>query len=191
MTLDWKHWLLSHLIWVALAAGLFVGFRSWRAEHDQRMADEKAVAVSQQVVKSLQDQITQRDAASAKQVQTIVKVIHDVATPQQAVAALPTVLQQPLASPVSVSGTGDWLVPKADVLTIFGQLADDKICRAELTTASADLVSEKAINTQLTGQIAILKKKPKFWSRVKSDLKKVGVGVALTVGAEILLRGKL
>src|SRR5580692_6224305 len=107
MNLDWKHWVLSHLIWVALAAGLFVGFRSWRAEHDARLAAEKSIAVSQQQVKSLQDQITQRDAASAKQVQTIVKVVHDVQTPQQVPAALPSVVSVPLPVPTTVAANGD------------------------------------------------------------------------------------
>lgn len=182
MTLDWKHWLLTHLIYVVIIVAMVVGFRSWRTEHDARLAAEKSIAVSQQVVKSLQDQITQRDAVSAKQVQTIVKVVHDVQTPQQAAQALPSVLSAPLPTAVVPQGSGDWLVPKADVLPLFAQLGDDKICRAELTTASADLVSEKAITTQLNGQIAILKKKPSFWHRVGSTMKKVGIGVGIGIG---------
>ena len=182
MTLDWKHFVLSHLIWIALAAGLLVGFRSWRAEHDARLAAEKSIAVSQATVKSLQDQITQRDAASAKQVQTIVKVVHDVQTPQQAVAALPQVVTAPLPAPVVAGANGVVTIPALDVLPLFAQLGDDKICRAELTTANADLVTEKAINTQLTGQIAILKKKPSFFHRLGSTMKKVGIGVGIGIG---------
>lgn len=182
MTLDWKHWLLTHLIYIVIIVAMVVGFRSWRAEHDARLAAEKSIAVSQQVVKSLQDQITQRDAASAKQVQTIVKVIHDVQTPQQAAQNLPAVVTSPLAAPVAVEASGDWLVPRSDVMGIFAQLSDDKLCRVELTNVRADLTDEKAINTQLNGQIAILKKKPSFWHRVGSTMKKVGIGVGIGIG---------
>jgi hypothetical protein len=182
MTLDWKHWLLTHLIYIVIIAALVLGFRSWRAEHDARLAAEKSIAVSQQQVKSLQDQITQRDAASAKQVQTIVKVVHDVTTPQQVPTALPSVVNVPLPVPTTVATNGDWTIPAPDVIPLFSQVADDKICRTELTTAQADLVSEKAITVQLNGQIAVLKKKPSFWHRVGSTMKKVGIGVGIGIG---------
>jgi hypothetical protein len=181
MTLDWKHWVLTHLLYIVIIVAMVVGFRSWRAEHDARLAAEKSIAVSQQQVKSLQDQITQRDAASAKQVQIITKVVHDTKTPEGAAKALPEVVSS-LPAQVIPQSSGDWLVPKADVLPIFQQLADDKICREELTTANADLVSEKAIAAQLNGQIAILKKKPSFWHRVGSTMKKVGIGVGIGIG---------
>jgi hypothetical protein len=181
MTLDWKHWLLTHLIYIVIIAALVLGFRSWRAEHDARLAAEKSIAVSQQQVKSLQDQITQRDAASAKQVQTIVKVVHDTATPLQAAQNLPLVVTTPLPAPVTVGANNGWLVPAVDVPNLFQQIADDKICRTELTTANADLVSEKAITVQLNGQITVLKKKPSFWHRVGSTMKKVGIGVGIGI----------
>jgi hypothetical protein len=181
MTLDIKHFILSHLIWVALAAGLFVGFRSWRAEHDARLAAEKSIAVSQQQVKSLQDQITQRDAASAKQVQIITKVVHDTTSPQQAAANLQSVVSTPLPAPVTVTQQQGWLVPAADVLPIFQQIADDNICREQLATTTKDLSDERAITTQLNGQIAILRKKPSFWHRVGSTMKKVGIGVGIGI----------
>ena len=175
MTLDWKHILL----WLAMIAVALVGFKSWVREHDDKLAAKQAEAIAAVQVKNLQQQITDRDAVSAQKVQTIVKVVHDTTTPQQAVQHLPEVVTAPLPAPVVAQPSGDYVVPKADVLPIFQQLADDKICREELTTAQADLTDTKAIVVARDTEIKTLKKPRGFWGNVKTVAKDVGIGVGI------------
>jgi hypothetical protein len=182
---NWHIHLSYVVVGLVLAVGSYVGVKSFVAEHDARVAAENQIKVNEATVKSLQQQIADRDAQAAKQQQVIVKVVHDVKTAPQAAAALPQVVNQPLPAPVEAQPNGSWLVPQPDVLPVFQQLADDKICRSELSTAQADLTDTKAVVAAKDAEIVALKKKPKFWHRVGSTMKKVGIGVG--IGALIAL----
>jgi hypothetical protein len=179
VTFDYKHFVLSHLIWIIAVAIALVGFHSWKLEHDDKLAIKQAEAVAEVQVKNLQQQIRDRDAESAQKVQTIVKVVHDVKTPEQAAQALPQVVTVPLPAPVETQPNGSWLVPQADVLPVFQQLADDKICREQLTTTTKDLVDTKAIVVARDTEIKTLKKPRGFWGHVKDTAKDVGIGVGI------------
>lgn len=208
MTFDVKHWLLTHALWiVALGVG-FVGFNSWRSEHDARLAAQITISKDEQQVKSLQDQIgqnnsaiaslqqqmTQRDQNAAKQINQLTTLVSKVQTVPQAVAALPQVSQLPVAP--TVQSDNSVVLPSADVLPLFQQLSDGKECAVKLNTCQADLTDEKAIDakdqstiTDQTKQLALkndeiqaLKKKPSFWHRVGTTMKEVGIGVGIGFG---------
>jgi hypothetical protein len=177
-----------HIFYLVIIVALIFGGRMWVQERDLRMAQETTVAVLQNHVQTLEAQINQRDEQAAKQQQVIVKVIHDVQTVPQAVAAVPQVVTTPLPVPVTSDASGDMIIPKDDVIQVFDQLADDKLCNSKLSTAAADLVDEKNINANLTQQIAVLKKKPKFIKRVLRDAKLIGIGAGLgAIGLLILV----
>jgi hypothetical protein len=167
-----------HLYYIVLALGCWYGTHTWLQEHDQRMAAEAALKSTVTQVANLQTQIKDRDTASAKQQQVIVKVIHDTVTPTQAVAAIPSVTA-PLPKPITLDANQDMIIPEPDVVQIFDQLADDKLCRVQLSTAAADLVDEKSIAAGLQTEVTTLKKKPSFIKRVKHDAKIIGIGIAI------------
>lgn len=179
MTLDWKHWVLSHLIWVVLVGSSIVGFESWKAEHDARLQADATIKAAQAQIVTLQQGIADRDKAAAIAVAPVIKIIHDVQTPQQAVAALPKVLIQPLPKPIAPQSDNSVVIPAPDVVPLFDQVADDSVCRQLLTTNQADLQDTKAIVTQQANEITALKKKPAFWHRIKSGAIKVGIGIAI------------
>jgi len=188
MTFDYKHFVLSHLVWIMAVIVAVIGFYSWRGEHDSRLLADAQVSASNAVVKSLQQQISVRDSAAQKQQAVIVKVIHDVQTPAQAIARLPEVVNTPLPVPVAVASTGDLTIPQPDIVSLFQQLGDDKLCRSQLTMATADLSDTQAIVAQRDVEIKTLKKKPSFWHRVGGTMKAVGIGVGIgiAIGAHFL-----
>jgi alkylated DNA nucleotide flippase Atl1 len=206
-TLGISHFVLSHIPWVVLVVCAVIGFYSWRGEHDGRLiaeakvkADEQQVQVLQtniaqnnQAIASLQQQMEQRDAVSAKQIANLVGLVQKVQTVSQAVAALPQVSTLPVAP--TIQADNSVVFPSADVLPLFQQLADGATCKISLATAQADLTSEKAIEAKdestiadMTKQIALkddeiktLKKPKGFWKRVGGTLKSVGIGIGIGV----------
>jgi hypothetical protein len=180
-TFSLSTFVLSHLPWVVLMGALVVGFYSWRGEHDARILAEATIKASQAQITTLQEQIVARDKATTAQVAPIVQIIHDTTTTQQAAAALPKVLTQPLPTPIIPQADNSVVVPQPDVIPLFDQVADDSVCRALLTTAQADLTDTKGIVVQQTTEIVALKKKPSFWKRVGSTVKTVGIGIGIGV----------
>jgi Tfp pilus assembly protein FimV len=206
MTLDIKHWILSHLVWVVGVAVALYGFHTWSAEHDARLKaeatikqDESQVATLQQAitqnnqtVAQLQQQMAARDAQNANIIASLVKAKAQAVTPPQQVTVLQTEAKLPEPI-VSIPNTSDWRLPSADVAPLFEAVTDGAAATANLQTCTDDLTDEKNIvatdtktigdQTQQIGlkdnEIAALKAKPKFWHRVGSDLKKVGIGVGI------------
>jgi hypothetical protein len=168
-----------HIFYLVIILMLCFGGHEFIQEHDARMAAENQIKISQVTITDLQQQIVARDKQATAAQKVIVKVIHDVQTPAQAVSALPAVVTEPLPAPVTSNTSGDMIIPAADVVQIFDQLGDDKLCRSELVTASADLADTQAIVVQQTTEIKALKKKPSFWKRVKHDAKLIGIGTAI------------
>lgn len=204
MALDYKHWILTHLVWIALAAGLTVAFYSWRGEHDARLiaeakvkADETQVASLQQSIianaqqiAALQTQMEARDAAAAKQLAAISSLVSKVQTPDQAVRAFPQVSSLPVAPTVQ----GDSVVfPSQDIVPLFQQLAQGKQDGINLVACTADLKDEKSvaakqsdtITTQVKqiglkdDEIKALKQPKSFWQRAGGIAKAVGVGIGI------------
>lgn len=187
-TISLKAFLISHLLWAIVGLAVFVGFRSWRAEHDARLASDAAVKVSQVQVESLQAQIAARDKAAVATVAPVIKVIHDVQTTPQAIAALPAIVTAPLPTPVVPAPNNAILIPQPDVLPIFQQLGEAKVCAVQLSTAQKDLTDTKAIVSQRDEQIKTLSAKPKFWHRVESTAKKVGIGIGIGLGIALVVK---
>jgi len=167
------------IIGIVLALGGYIGVHSWIQEHDARLLAQQQEKISETVVKNLQQQIADRDAGAKQAQAVIVKVVHDTKTPEQAAQNLPQVVTAPLPVPVVTQPSGDWLVPKADVLPIFTQLADDKICRSQLDTTTKDLSDTKAIVVQKDAEITVLKKPKGFWGRLKTTTKDIGIGLGI------------
>lgn len=180
-SLDIKHFLLSHLVWVVGLAVALVAYHSWIGEHDARMFAVQEQRAADAQVKTLQQQIIDRDKQATVQVAPIVKIIHDVQTVPQAIQALPTVTTQPLPLPVLPAPSGGITIPEPDVLPLFDQVADDKVCRSLLATANSDLSDTRGIVKERDNEIKVLRKPKSFWSRTKSTLKIIGIGVGIGV----------
>jgi hypothetical protein len=178
--LDIKHFILSHLIWIVGVAVLLLGFHSWQGEHDARLLAAQEEKVAETQVKSLEAQISERDKQVTVQTAPIIKIIHDVKTVPEVIGALPTVMTRPLPQPIVQQSSGI-KIPELDVIPLFDQVADDKVCRSLLDTSSNDLADTRGIVKQKDDEIKALKKPKSFWSRTKSTLKVIGIGVGIGV----------
>lgn len=202
--LDWKHWALTHALYlVAIVIG-GIGIHSYIAEHDARVvaeakvkADESQVATLQQAITAnnqaiaqLQEQQNVRDAAAALQLRQLSALVSKVQTPTQVVGALPSVTTLP-ATPSS-NAAGDITFPAVDAVPLFRELSQGKQDSINLTACTADLKDEKSVaakqadtitaQTQQLGlkdnEIDALKHPKGFWKRFGHDLKVVAFSVA-------------
>lgn len=180
MAWDFKHFILSHLIWVIAATVAVFAFYSWRGEHDQRLLAEQAVKVADANVRYLEGRIADRDKQAAVQIAPTLRIIHETKTVPQAIKALPDVMTEPLPLPV-LPMNGGMFIPAPDVLPIFNQVADDKVCRVLLTTAQGDLADTREIVKERDKEIVTLKQPKSFWKRLKGVSKVAGICVAVGV----------
>ena len=169
---------LTHLTYIALIAIGAVGIRAYIQEHDQRILAEAAIKTSEAQVKDLQAQIVAVNAAAAQKVQTIVKVVHDAATPAQAIAAIPQVSNAPLNPEVVPTEPAKVSVDALPLLQELAQGKEDHIALEACQQTSALKDQQLAAKSS---EVAALKKKPSFWHRVAGTLKAVGVGVGIGV----------
>lgn len=174
-----KAWILSHLIWVvAVAVALVIGHIALD-QHDQRMAADATIKVSQANIAALQKQVSDRDAQLAQKVTVITKVVHDLGpapTTGQIVAAIPQLTDAPLNARVIAGDNVNISVAAFPLIQVLQQAAID---HATNLTCQGDLTSQKAISAQKDLEIAALKKKPSFISRVKHVAEAVGAGIAI------------
>jgi hypothetical protein len=197
-TFDWKHFVLSHLVWIAAAAVAVVAFYQWRAEHDARLqaeAQEKAsaqvIAQNAKDIADLRQQIKDNDAKAAQQVADIQKLVASVKTPAQMVKEIPVVAPSLPVQP-TIAPDDSLVFPKADVIPLFTELASGKTCAVQLAAAQKDLDAEKQI---VTKQDSDLKEKDKviagykkaaghrgFFGKIWSGVKTVGL---LAIGIEV------
>ena len=179
-----KAWILSHLIWVVAVAVALVLGHSYLVEHDARVVADAQIKVSEAAVATLQQQIAATNAAAAQKVVTITKIVHDVATPDEAVAAVPQLTDAPLNArtipnnPIQIS---------VDALPLIDLLGQAKIDKTNLDACTANLQSETAIVAAKQTEIVALKKKPSFLKRAAGVAKAVGVGI----GIGLLISGHL
>ena len=168
--------ILTHFVWVVALAIAFVGVRAWISEHDQRIAAGAALKTAEANVTQLQAQIKAADAAAAQKVKVVTKIVHDVQTTPQAVAAIPQLTNSPLNARPAVDNPAQISVDAIPLIQVLGQAKTDAI---NLGACQADLKNETAIAAQKDTQIAALKKKPSFFKRVGSALKLVGIGIGI------------
>jgi hypothetical protein len=158
-------------------------------EHEARITAEVTIKAQQSAISDLQKQMAVNDANTAQTIAALQKTLTQVKTPAQVIKVLPAVLPTPLPVAPTVNADSSVTFPAADVMALFTDLSNCKIQAVTLVGAQNDLASDaKIIDAQKT-EIAALKKRPRFWARVKSDAKKVGTGVAIgAIIAAILIK---
>jgi hypothetical protein len=177
-----KAWLLSHLVWiVAIAVGLLVGRVALR-EHDARVLSEAQVQASEKNVANLRWQIATTDKAAEQKAEVVTKIVHDAVTPSEQIAALPQLSDVPLNARLvpALSPNGP---PQAavDLAPLIQELGECKTAESNLGACKSDLQNEKAIASDKDTEITALKKKPKFFTRVKHGLELFGAGAVTVV----------
>jgi hypothetical protein len=174
-----KTWLISHLVWVvAVAVALVIGHVAL-SEHDARVKAEASIKASEATVASLQQQIATTNAQAAQKVTVITKVVHDLGpapTTGQIVAAIPQLTDAPLNARTIPGDPTNISVAAFPLIQVLQQAATDHV---NLGACQSDLKNETAISAQKDAQIAILKKKSPFLTRLKHGAELVGVGLAL------------
>ena len=170
-----------HTYYLGIILVLFLVGHSWLAEHDARLKADAVVKAAQTQINSLQQTIADRDKQAQQTVAPTIKIIHDTVTVPQAIQNIPDVVVKPLQAPIVPAPNNAMLIPEPDVIPIFDQLADDKVCRVLLTTANADALDQKKIIGEKDDQIVALKKKPGFWKRIGGVAKAVGIGIGIGV----------
>ena len=174
--LDFRHWILSHLVWVvAVTIALIMG-RSFIVEHDARILADAQIKTSEAAITTLQQQIAATNAAAAQKVQTVVKIVHDAATPTQVVTAIPQLTNVPLNARVAPDNPAQVAVDAQPFINLLGQAKTDAI---NLAACQSNLKDETAIVDQKQIEIAALKKKPSMWKRAAGVAKAVGVGIGI------------
>ena len=191
-----KTFLLSHLCWLILVGAGWIGFHAWLQEHDQRLLSDQVAKVAQQQISDLQaanavlqKQIADSDAQAQKTISALQAQSAQVKTNAQAIAAMPDVSSLP-ATIRPIQNSSDFLLPEADLLPLFQQLATGKEDAVALTACQAaranDVTIEANKDKEIAAQgqeIAAIKKKPSFWHRVGSITKQVLIGVGIGVVA--------
>lgn len=175
---------LAYLVLFAVASvSSYLVFTSWRAEHDARLVSEVKVRAAEDLVKSLQQQMQDRDAAAAQQISDLRKLAAAVRTPAQAIAAIPQVsaaLTSVPLNPAAVVGEPDKV--SVDAIPLYQELSACREQSITLGTCQADLKDTQAVVAQKDVEIVVLKKKPGFWKRIKSHGK---TGVVFVVVFEL------
>lgn len=178
---DWRHWVLSHLVWiVAVSVGLIVG-RAALQEHDQRVLADAQIKTDQVSIATLQKQIASNDAAAAQKVQTIVKIVHDVQTPAQAVPAIPQLTNVPLNARVLPDNPVQVGVDALHLIQVLGQAKQDAV---NLAACQSDLKNQQQIDSKKDDEILQLRKKPSLLHRVKKSVE--FAGICMGIGAALV-----
>lgn len=183
-----KSWLQTyistHLFYIILIGGGLLGFRAFMAEHDARLNAEAIIKQSESQVKNLQQQIVDVKAAAAQQVRVVTKIVHDVQTPTQAVAAIPQLTNVPLNARISPDNPNQVSVDALALIPLLGQCKTDAINLSACQVASQ---KQDLIIADKDKEIVALKAKPRFWARIKSTLKIAATSGALFEVARIAL----
>lgn len=183
-----ESYLKTHIFYVVLiSVGLIAG-SCWLKEHDARIQSDAQVKQDQQQVKDLQAQILAVNAAAQKQVQVIVKTVQAAKTPEQVIAAIPTLTDAPLnARPVPNSSV-DLTVDSQALVQELGQCKENKVN----LDACVDVGLHKdAIIADDEKTIKAIQKKPSFFARLKSGGKVAAAAIVIFEIARVVLGGKI
>jgi hypothetical protein len=170
-----KKFAMTHIAYLVIIGLALVAFHSWQTEHDARLLASQQEKVAESQVTDLQRQITATNAVAAKQVQVITKIVRDVQTPTQAIAAIPQLTTAQL-NPTPAPAPNQVSVDAIPLVQVLAQAKQDSI---ELGACQSNETADQAIIEQKQTEIAALKKKPSFWHRVGGTLKTVGIGVGI------------
>lgn len=157
----------THIFYVVVICIGVIAFASWLSEHDARLRSDVAVS-------ELETHIRQNDATTFAKVQTVTKVIRQVKTPAQAIAAIPDVSELPLNTRALPDAPTQVAV---DAQPLFTELANCNIEKLELDSCNSDLHDTQQV-------VIALKKKPSFWHRVE----KTSIIIGIAFGAGVLAR---
>lgn len=176
-----KKFALTHITYLVIIGIALIGFHSWQTEHDARLLASQQAKVAEATISGLQQQIVATNAAATKQVQVITKIVRDVQTPAQAVAAIPQLTDAPL-NPAPAPNPTQVSVDAIPLVQILAQAKQDSI---ELGACRSNETADQQIIAQKQTEIVALKKKPSFWHRVGGTLKiaGIGVGIGIALGA--------
>jgi hypothetical protein len=163
----------GHLVILALVVLAFIGGSSWLQEHDARIKAEITVKAAQEQINTLQAKKGDADKAAKTQIVILQKEAAAVKTPRQAIDALPSVTNAPLA-PVPVTDLPDDVAVNA--VALYKNLNECKQDAVNLAACSAKLDIQEQIDGKKDEQITALRKKPGFWKAVKSKAITLGIG---------------
>lgn len=169
-------WLKTHVFYIVLiAVGLVFG-HSWLVEHDNRLATQQELKVSQAKIQDLTTQIAAIQAQAQKQVVAVQAVVASVKTPAQAIAAIPSMTDIPLNARISPLDTTSISVEALPFTQLLGQC---KIDAVQLAACTATNTAKDAIISEQKADIVQLKKPQGFWKRTATVLKSVGIGIGI------------
>jgi hypothetical protein len=166
----------THIFYIVLIAVGLIGFRSWLQEHDARLKADDTVKQQEIVVADLKQRIASAQQQATQKVQVITKVVHDVTTTAQAVAAIPQLTNAPLNVREAVDNPAQVSVDAIPLVSVIGQASIDKT-NLETCQQVSGLKDQQL--TAKDVEIAALKKKPSFWKRVTGTAKTVGIGIGI------------
>lgn len=168
----------THLFYlVVIGLALFLG-HLWLSEHDQRMVALATIKQQEVTVADLKTQIATAQAQAAQKVQVVKEVVQAAKTPTEVAAAIPSLTDLPLTTRPVPDSPVDVTVAAQPLLQLAGEAKT-----AEVQLATCQQVSDLK-DKQLAAkdaEVAALKKKPRFLTRVKHVAEAVGVGVAIGV----------
>lgn len=174
-----------HVFYGAIIIILGVMAHVWLQEHDARVVAEQTIKVSQQHEKDLEAQISTLSSVAESQKRVIQVQVAAVKTVPQAIAAIPTLSDLPLNARPIPSMPDDVAVNAVALTQELGACRQDRI---DLGACQKTIVLKDEIHGEDQKQITALKEKPKFWKRVKGDLRNgsilIGIGALL---AKVLL----
>jgi hypothetical protein len=153
--------LKTHAAYIASIIALLIFGHVWLSEHDARVQAENTI-------KTLKSQIVTTDTQAVQKVKVITQIVKVAQTPAQVVTAVPQLTDVALNARVAVDNPAQVSV---DALPLLNELAQAKIDSIDLGACKSDLK-----NTNL--EVAALKKKPKFWKRVKKDAEELAIAIA-------------
>lgn len=182
--------LISFIIFVALAALVVLGGRSWLASHDADVRLASTLAAQKTILDQAAAREQRRDATLSKTMSAISRAKRSVQTPAEAAARIPDVLP-PLPQPISLTvpqptaaepmPPASAIVPQADLKPLYDSLQDCRACQAQLSAAQADVADGRAQIAALTAERDAAVKAARgggFWSRTRRAAKWFLIGAA-------------
>jgi hypothetical protein len=177
----------KHAEAIAIAAVLVFCGRMWLLEHDARLSADTKVKAAETTINTLEKQQSVTAQAAKVTVTVLQKEADAVKTPEEATAALqaPAKDVAEKVTPLAVEAVPD-APSRVSVLSapLYTEVNSCQQCSVKLDAAQKELDIQKQITGEKDVQIAALKKKPGFMTRVVKGLKVVAcAGAGGAVGS--------